>query len=100
AEAHLYLCRELYGADRPPGSVQQRPTPPMSPARTATRSAETAPSAAEERLRRGRVSVRGEQLVNFERVLRTALAALTSAQKILEIHRISRETIPKAPADA
>src|SRR5436305_177973 len=52
AEAHLYLCRKLYGADRPPGSIQPRPTPVVSPARTPTRSTESAPSAAEERLRR------------------------------------------------
>ena len=100
AEARLYLCRKLYGADRPPGSGQPRRTAPMSPARAAARSTGNAPSAAEERLRRGRVSVRGEQLVNFERVLRTSLAALTSAQKMLEIHRVSREATPKAPADA
>src|SRR5947207_10766633 len=72
----------------------------MSPTRPATRSTGTAPSAAEERLRRGRVSVRGEQLVNFERVLRTSLAALSSAQKMLEAQGVSREVIPKVPADA
>src|SRR5256885_10107141 len=49
-EAHLSLCRNLYGADRPPGGVQPRATPAMSPARPATKSKETAPSAAEERL--------------------------------------------------
>jgi len=100
AEARLYLCRKLYGTDRPPGSVPRRATPTMPQPPTPTRRAETVPTAAEERLRRGRVSVRGEQLVNFERVLRTALAALTTAQKMLEIHRVSREAIPKAPADA
>src|SRR3954471_7862928 len=42
AEAHLYLCRKLYGADRPPGSVQPRPTPAMPPARPATGSTEPA----------------------------------------------------------
>jgi hypothetical protein len=99
AEAHQYLCRKLYGADRPPGTAQPRPAPAMAPARPATRSREAAPSAAEELLRRGRVSVRGEQLVNFERVLRTSLVALTSAQKMLETHGVSREAIPKAPAD-
>src|SRR5438874_8552150 len=51
AEAHLYLCRRLYGADRPRGSVQPRATPMVSPAGSATRSRETAPCAAEERLR-------------------------------------------------
>src|SRR5947209_7097325 len=100
AEAHQYLCRKLYGADRPLGSVQPRPAPAMPPARPTTKSRETAPSAAEERLRRGRVSVRGEQLVNFERVLRTSLAALTSAQKMLETQGVSREAIPNASADA
>src|SRR5438045_2001247 len=100
AEAHLYLCRRLYGADRPAGTVQPKPMPAMSPARPATKSRETAPSAAEERLRRGRVSVRGERLVNFERVLRTCVASLTSAQKTLEFYRVSREALPKAPADA
>jgi hypothetical protein len=98
AEARLYLCRKLYGADRPRGSVQPTRTPPMSPVRPGNRSMEAAPTAAAERLRRGRVSVRGEQLVNFERVLRTAMAALTSAQKMLEIHRVSPDAIPKAPA--
>jgi hypothetical protein len=38
--------------------------------------------------------------VPFERALRTSLAALTSAQKMLETHGVSREAIPKAPADA
>jgi hypothetical protein len=33
-------------------------------------------------------------------VLRISLAALTSAQKMLESHRVSDETIPKAPPDA
>src|SRR5947209_2697150 len=65
AEAHRYLCRKLYGADRPPGSPQPRATGTISPARTDTRTTETAPSAAVERLSRGRVSVRGEQLRNF-----------------------------------
>ena len=100
AEARLYLCRKLYGADRPPGTVQPKPMPAMSPARPATKSRETAPSAAEERLRRGRVSVRGEQLVNFERMLRASLAALTSAQKMLEAHGLAREATPKALANA
>jgi hypothetical protein len=100
AEARLYLCRKLYGADRPPGGFQSKATPAMPQPRTPTRSTETAPTAREERLRRGRVSVRGEQLVNFERVLRTSLAALISAQKALEFHRVSREALPKAPADA
>jgi hypothetical protein len=57
-------------------------------------------SADEERLRRGRVSVRGEQLVNFEKVLRSSLAALTSAQKALAIYPISPDAIPKLPAGA
>src|SRR5438067_2857806 len=100
AEARLYLCRKLYGADRPPGSVQPRPTPAIPAARPTTKSRESAPSAAEERLRRGRVSVRGEQLVNLERVLRTSLASLANAQKMLEAHGLAREAIPKAPANA
>jgi len=56
--------------------------------------------AAEERLRRGRVSVRGEQLVNFEKLLRSALPALTGAQKVLEMHRLSSNSIPKRAANA
>jgi len=40
-------------------------------------------SAAEERLRGGRVAVRGEQLGNFEKLLRASLSALSQAQEAL-----------------
>jgi len=53
-------------------------------------------TAAEERLRRGRVSVRGEQLVKFEKLLRTSL----SAQELLNRLHIPREVIPELPAGA
>jgi hypothetical protein len=55
-------------------------------------------SAAEERLRRGRVSVRGEQLVNSEKVMRSSLSALSSAQEALNPLGVPREAIPKLPA--
>ncbi len=54
-------------------------------------------SAAEERLRRGRVSVRGEQLIKFEKTLRTSLAALKSAQETLTRLRVAADDIPKFP---
>ena len=74
AEARRVFCRALYRADQPPGTARlaprsQRPVkmPALSPGPVAEVPAR---SAAEERLRRGRVSVRGEQLVNFEKVMR------------------------------
>ena len=57
-------------------------------------------SAAEERLRRGRVSVRGEQLVKFEKLLRSSLSALSSAQEVLKRLRLPHEIIPELPASA
>jgi hypothetical protein len=57
-------------------------------------------SESEERLRRGRVAVRGEQLVNFERTLRASLAALASAQRTLALYPVSPDSIPKQPAGA
>ena len=51
-------------------------------------------SATEERLRRGRVSVRGEQLVMLEKLLRNSLDALSSAADALTRMRLSTETNP------
>ena len=68
--------------------VEPSPAPTIwptdAPARTAT----------EERLRRGRVSVRGEQLVILEKLLRNSLDALSSAADALTSMRLSTETIP------
>ena len=83
-------------ADRP-AAISPKP---LSEAPTAPAEKGPPRSADEERLRRGRVSVRGEQLINFEKTLRLSLAALTSAQKALAIYPVSAETIPKAPAGA
>jgi hypothetical protein len=58
--------------------------PTDAPARTAS----------EERLRRGRVSVRGEQLATFEKLLRSSLDALSTAQESLTRLRLPTETIP------
>ncbi|GAC1427163.1 MAG: hypothetical protein NVSMB62_24930 [Acidobacteriaceae bacterium] len=91
------LRRALYGRDH---LVVTTPKP--SPAATAAAPSEKglARTAEEERLRRGRVSVRGEQLINFENVLRSSLAALTGAQKALALCPVSPDAIPKFPAGA
>jgi hypothetical protein len=52
------------------------------------------------RLRRGRVSVRGEALVNFEKAMRSALAALASAQEMLAQLKIPPDAIPKPASTA
>ena len=57
-------------------------------------------SAAQERLRRGRVSVRGEQLINFEKLLRSSLSALSNTQEALNRLHVPRESIPNLPAGA
>src|SRR5258708_23437868 len=95
AEAQRNLCRALYGRDLPAASAPK-------PASTASALVERGParSAGEERLRRGRVSVRGEQLINFEKVLRSSLAALSSAQNALALYPVSPHAIPKLPAGA
>jgi hypothetical protein len=97
AEAQRNLFRALYGRDLP-GASAPKPAS-MGPA-AALVDRGPAQGADEERLRRGRVSVRGEQLVNFEKVLRSSLAALASAQKALAIYPISPDAIPKLPAGA
>ena len=58
--------------------------PTDAPARTAS----------EERLRRGRVSVRGEQLVMFEKLLRNSLEALNSTVDVLTRMRLPTDSIP------
>ena len=94
-ESHRALRRAVYEAEQPPGM-----------ARHAARVAEAAPAAmilptdapartaSEERLRRGRVSVRGEQLVMLEKLLRNSLDALNSTVDVLTRMRLSTETIP------
>jgi hypothetical protein len=95
AESRSVLCRALYGADQPPGIAQQgacsRASAPPPPSASADVPARTA---AEERLRRGRVSVRGEQLVKFEKLLRSSLSALSSAQEVLNRLRVPNDAIP------
>jgi hypothetical protein len=100
-DAQRNLRRALYGADALPMSNERARTasavatpprlrpPPVSPAL----------SAAEERLRRGRVAVRGEQLANFERALRGSLAALASAQRTRSVSD-PPDSIPTQPAGA
>jgi len=87
-------------AARSSGTSSSAPKPASPAPAAALVERGPARSADEERLRRGRVSVRGEQLVNFEKVLRSSLAALTSAQKALAIYPISPDAIPKLPAGA
>jgi len=101
AEAHRVLCRALYGADQPPGNAR-KPLRPLAAAPAAPSDSAEAPArtAAEERLRRGRVSVRGEQLVKFERLLRSSLAALNSAQDVLNRLRAPSDAIPGVLAAA
>jgi len=95
-DAHRHLCRAVYGRDRPEAVGQT----PAAGAPTAPVEMGPPRSAGEERLRRGRVSVRGEQLVNFEKLLRSSLSALTTAQKALSLYPVSPEAIPKMPAGA
>jgi hypothetical protein len=54
---------------------------------------------AEERLRRGRVSVRGEQLIRLETEMGAVLYALQQAQEVLAKH-IQHDAIPTLPAGA
>src|SRR5207245_5344977 len=99
AESRRVLCRALYGADQPPGTTRQAGrTPAVAPAPPSASADVPARTAAEERLRRGRVSVRGEQLVRFEKLMRSSLSALTSAQEALNQLGVPREAIPKLPA--
>ncbi|HWC74157.1 MAG TPA: replication-relaxation family protein [Gemmatimonadales bacterium] len=94
AETHGVLCRALYGADRPPGNAPHGPSTVAAPrAPTATSTELPARSGAEERLR-GRVSVRGEQLIKFEKLLRSSLAALNSAEEMVTRLRVPDGSIP------
>jgi hypothetical protein len=94
AETHGVLCRAVYGADHPAGSASHAPRATVTPPAPTTTSTELpARSAAEERLRRGRVSVRGEQLIKFEKLLRKSLTALDSAEKVLRRLRVPDESI-------
>jgi hypothetical protein len=95
-DAHRHLCRAVYGRDRPEAAGQT----PAAEAPTAPVEKGLPRSANKERLRRGRVSVRGEQLVNFEKLLRSSLSALTTAQKALSLYPVSPDAIPKMPAGA
>jgi hypothetical protein len=94
-ESHRALCRAVYGAEQPPGNARHaaRIVEP-SPAPTILPTDAPARTASEERLRRGRVSVRGEQLVTFEKLLRNSVDALSSALDVLTRLRLPTETIP------
>ena len=101
AEARRVLCRALDGPDQPPGTTRQGGrTPAVAPAPPSASADIPARTAAEERLRRGRVSVRGEQLIKFEKLLRTSLSALSGAQELLNRLHVPREVIPELPAGA
>jgi hypothetical protein len=86
-QAQRSLCLTLYGraaaktTDATPASTVINRGPPRT--------------AEKERLRRGRVSVRGEQLINFEKVLRSSLGALAAMEKMLDRHPVSRAALPK-----
>jgi hypothetical protein len=122
--AKQYLSRKLSTAASSPASerpAQARPPPPAPAVRPpATPAAanwveaapyrppppprpglETGPALceAEERLRRGRVSVRGEQLIRLETAMEAVLWALHEAQEVLAKH-VRRDSIPKLPPDA
>jgi hypothetical protein len=75
--------------------VDARAPGPAAP--TAADRSRVAASAEEEVLRPGRVAVRGEQLVNFERALRTAIEALALAQRAMAKLGVPQEAIPRAP---
>src|SRR5205085_10303652 len=83
AESRRVLCRALYGTDQPRGNATEAPcflAAPQAPRPKRAVAEAFARTADEERLRRGRVSVRGEQFVKFERLLRSILSALSMAQ--------------------
>jgi hypothetical protein len=87
-EAQQELSRLVPGAPavapnhgRGIGTVLDRSVGPLGPAN----------AAGEERLRRGRVAVRGEQLVNFERVLRATLHTLERARQTLTSLKVAAE---------
>ena len=103
AEARRFLCRALYGADQPPVVARRsgRTPQPVAPGSSQGHPVEVpAQSVAEERLRRGRVAVRGEQLVNFERVMRASISAMTQAQESLALMHAPAEAIPCLPLNA
>jgi hypothetical protein len=67
--------------------VESSPVPMIVPTDAPARTSE-------ERLRRGRVSVRGEQLVMLEKLLRSSLDALNSTVDVLTRMRLPTERIP------
>jgi len=94
-ESHRALCRALYGAEQPLGHpTRAARTLTVVPAPSILPTDAPARTASEERLRRGRVSVRGEQLATFEKLLRSSLDALSSALDTLTRLRVPAETIP------
>lgn len=94
-EAQRALCRAIYGAEQPPG-VTKHPASVAEPAPAPVTPVTDAPArtASEERLRRGRVSVRGEQLVALEKLLRSSVDALNNTLDVLKTLRLPTEPIP------
>lgn len=85
-------------APRPANWVEAAPYRPPPPPRPGL---ETGPALceAEERLRRGRVSVRGEQLVRLETEMEKVLYVLQRTQEALVKH-VRRDAIPTLPEGA
>jgi Replication-relaxation len=100
-EAQRFLCRTVYSADRPPAIARRSgrtPQPLSLPLPTDGAGHSPARSAADERLRRGRVAVRGEALVKLEKSMVSLLTALRSAQDALGRLKVSPDAIPEVPA--
>ncbi len=105
AETQVYLRRAIYKSDRLPGaprrnSAQRNFAVPPAMAPVAPPAAPTGParSAEEERLRRGRVAVRGEQLVEFEKTMQSTVAALQRAREALARMNVAPDALPAVPA--
>lgn len=104
-EARFYLRRAIYNADRVPDPVRRNsaarnPAPPpvvAQPPPLPANSLGPAQSAMDERLRRGRVAVRGEQLVEFEKTMQNTLAALSRAREALARFKVPADALPAVP---
>ena len=123
--AKQFLARKLAASSSSPGATE-RPAPPRPVAELTTRASvpadpvgwvqaapyrppppprpglETGPAlcAAEERLRRGWVSVRGEQLIRLETGMHGVLRALHNAQEALRNLHVQPDAIPKLSPEA
>jgi hypothetical protein len=122
-EAQLYLRLAIYRAPRvpdlprrnnaqkaravAPSPVMLRPAAPAemqrvppAPAAPPVLPIGPARSAEEERLRRGRVAVRGEQLIEFEKTMKNMLNALVCAREALARMKLPADALPPVPATA